>query len=185
MTGKERRKTIQQMVTAKGSLSARELAELFCVSRMTIHRDFRILEDAGKIKRLHGGAVNVHSRLATTQGLCKACNKPILTHQSYLQLHSDGSRDIFCCAYCGLKAHLQQTSPVIYYATDMISGKILPAEDAYFLIRSSATPCCQTSILTFATETEVITFHSSFGGVLGRLNEAHDFLRTEQTLKTS
>lgn len=184
MTGKERRKTIQRLVTVKGNLSARELAEYFSVSRMTIHRDFKVLEKAGKIKRLHGGAINAYPKQATAQDFCTACNEPILPHQNYLRLHDDGSRDVFCCAYCGLSAQLQQASPGHYYATDMISGKSLIAEKAYFLIRSSASPCCQPSILTFANEAEVISFHISFGGVLGRIKEALDFLRTEQSLKS-
>lgn len=186
MTGNERRKTIQRLAAANGNLSAREMAEHFGVSRMTIHRDFQALEEAGKLKRFHGGAApDVHPKQPTTKELCKACNEPVLPHQRYLRQYTDHCREFFCCACCGLRAQLQQVSPGLFYATDMISGKLLPAEEAYFLIRSSASPCCQPSILTFADEAEVIAFHSGFGGVLGRITEALDFLHTEQALKNS
>ncbi|HEX9778322.1 MAG TPA: DeoR family transcriptional regulator [Geopsychrobacteraceae bacterium] len=186
MTGTERRKRMIRLAAVKGSLSARELAEYFGVSRMTIHRDLQILDASGALKCIHGGAVPAfRPRPATEQGFCKTCDAPIVPHQRYLLQFPDQARDVFCCACCGLKTHLKQAPMGIFHATDMISGTMFPAEEAYFLIRSSASPCCHPSILTFADEAQAGTFRSSFGGVLGRLCEALDFLRTEQTLENS
>lgn len=182
MSGKKRRSAIHRKVTKEGSISVNEMVEHFSVSRMTIHRDLLALEDTGKVKRIHGGAVPANQpEQSGNHNFCKECNEPALPHQHYLH-QSSRNRDIYCCACCGLKAQLQHTAPGAFYATDMISGKILPAENAFFLMRSAATPCCQPSILTFIDETEASTFRSSFGGVLGRITEALDFLRTEQNL---
>lgn len=186
MTGKERRKQIRRLAITEGNLSAREIAERFGVSRMTIHRDFKLLEESKQIKCIHGGAVPVRPVSITTgQCTCSSCNEPTLPHQRYLLEKPDHRQEIFCCACCGLKNQLQQDPSGDVYATDMISGKALLAKDAFFLIRSSAEPCCQPSILTFAGELEAATFRSSFGGMLARMTETLEFLRTEQTLKQS
>lgn len=183
MTGRKRRNAIHRRVIKEGSYSVNNMTEHFGVSRMTIHRDLQALEAAGRIKRIHGGAIPaVHPEQPSDQDFCTECSESPLPHQRYLLESADNSKDIYCCACCGLKKQLQHTSSGIFYATDMISGRMLPAEDAYFLMRSSANPCCQPSILTFAEEAEASTFRSSFGGVLGRITEALDFLRTEQTL---
>lgn len=186
MTGKERRKRIIRLAATKGNLSAREMAQHFGVSRMTIHRDFQRLEEAGQLRCIHGGAIPVlQQQHLTEENFCTTCDKPNLPHQRYLRQLPDQSQDIFCCASCGLKTHLTRAPLGVFYATDMISGKLFPADEAYFLIRSSAAPCCQPSILTFSDEAQASTFRSSFGGVLGRIPEALAFIRTEQSLQNS
>lgn len=186
MNGKDRRKLINRLAITRGNLSVSELTKHFGVSRMTIHRDLKVLEKAGDVKCIHGGAVPVRAVPITAEKKsCNSCYEPILPHQRYLLQKPNQRQETFCCACCGLKAHLMQKSSAsgTFYATDMISGKRLLAKDAFFLIRSSAAPCCQPSILSFAGELEAATFRSSFGGVLARLNETLDFLRTEQSLK--
>lgn len=184
MTGKERREKILKLASTNGNLSAIELAERFSVSRMTIHRDLKNLESSGLLKRIHGGAVPVlQSQESVTQAICSNCNIPPLPHQRYLHCKADQDTDCYCCACCGLKAQLQHNSSGPFFASDMISGRAVAATDAYFLIRSSATPCCNPSILSFADEAEAATFRSSFGGALARLNETLEFLRTEESLK--
>ena len=186
MTGNERRKAILKLATINGNVSTRGLAQRFNVSRMTINRDLRSLEETGTLKPIHGGAIpNTQPHQTSGQSFCSLCDKPAIPHQSYQLQHPEQARETFCCAYCGLQSQLQNQSSTHYYATDMISGKSLPAQNAFFLIRSSATPCCHPSILTFADEAEVVTFRSAFGGVIGRIAEALDFLRTELTLKQS
>lgn len=184
MNGKERRKLIYRLAMSKGNLSVRELTDRFHVSRMTIHRDLKILQEDGQVKCTHGGAVPVRTvPVIAEKNFCHSCYEKVLPHQRYLLEKPDQRQELFCCACCGLKAQLLKSPAGTFYATDMISGQLFLAKDAFFLIRSSAAPCCQPSILTFAGELEAATFRSSFGGVLARLAETLDFLRTEQSLK--
>ncbi|HKJ05498.1 MAG TPA: DeoR family transcriptional regulator [Geopsychrobacteraceae bacterium] len=186
MTGNERRKTILKLATLNGNVSTRAMAQHFKVSRMTINRDLRQLEKAGVIKAIHGGAIPLITRLQDNeQQFCSSCDKPTLPHQHFQLRHPDLSIETYCCAYCGLTAQLQNKSAEYHSVTDMISGRTLPVKDAYFLIRSSASPCCHPSILSFADESEVITFRSAFGGVIARIDATLDFLRTEHNLKLS
>ncbi|MCW2309003.1 DeoR/GlpR family DNA-binding transcription regulator [Rhodobium gokarnense] len=56
----ERRKALLDYLLPAGSAQVDELASHFGVSRMTVHRDLKILEDQGIVRRVHGG-VTVHS----------------------------------------------------------------------------------------------------------------------------
>ncbi|MCX7796247.1 MAG: DeoR/GlpR family DNA-binding transcription regulator [bacterium] len=53
----QRLATIIDLITRKGSISIKELEELFPVSHMTIHRDLVRLEREGILRRVKGGAI--------------------------------------------------------------------------------------------------------------------------------
>jgi len=53
----ERREMISEMVRRSGSVTVAALEETFDISPMTARRDLAILEDEGRVKRIHGGAV--------------------------------------------------------------------------------------------------------------------------------
>ena len=55
-----RRKALLEYLLPVGSAQVDELASHFGVSRMTVHRDLKILEEQGIVRRVHGG-VTVHS----------------------------------------------------------------------------------------------------------------------------
>ena len=55
-----RRKALLEYLLPVGSAQVDELATHFGVSRMTVHRDLKILEEQGIVRRVHGG-VTVHS----------------------------------------------------------------------------------------------------------------------------
>jgi predicted DNA-binding transcriptional regulator YafY len=56
MLGEERRRAILRMLRVQEIVRTTELAATFDVSRMSIFRDLRVLEDAGSVVRVHGGA---------------------------------------------------------------------------------------------------------------------------------
>jgi DeoR/GlpR family transcriptional regulator of sugar metabolism len=56
MVAEQRRQRILQAVRT-GTAHVSELARAFAVSEMTVRRDLRALEDAGKLERVHGGAI--------------------------------------------------------------------------------------------------------------------------------
>src|SRR5688572_9908533 len=51
----ERRDRVMELVLARGTISAREIADLFGVSIMTAHRDLDALAKTGVVRRFHGG----------------------------------------------------------------------------------------------------------------------------------
>lgn len=48
---------IRELLMHNKQVSISRLAKEFCVSEMTIRRDLDKLEDDGKVRRIHGGAV--------------------------------------------------------------------------------------------------------------------------------
>jgi DeoR family fructose operon transcriptional repressor len=53
----ERQQSIADLVTARGRLSVNALAEEYDVTTETVRRDLSVLERAGILRRVHGGAV--------------------------------------------------------------------------------------------------------------------------------
>jgi DeoR/GlpR family transcriptional regulator of sugar metabolism len=59
MIAEKRKAKIIELVNLNGSVSIEELLALFNVSRMTIWRDLKELENKGQIIRAHGGALKI------------------------------------------------------------------------------------------------------------------------------
>ena len=59
----QRRERLRQMLREGGVARVEELRKSLEVSVATIRRDLEILEEQGKIRRVHGGAVSMESRL--------------------------------------------------------------------------------------------------------------------------
>jgi DeoR/GlpR family transcriptional regulator of sugar metabolism len=59
----ERQTRILELLEKAGAVDVTTLASAFEVSRMTIRRDLKVLEDRGVLRRTHGGAVLAHPSL--------------------------------------------------------------------------------------------------------------------------
>lgn len=57
-----RQQSILQLLEAQGAVRVAELCERFGVSEMTVRRDLSELEQAGLVRRTHGGAVSARGR---------------------------------------------------------------------------------------------------------------------------
>jgi DeoR/GlpR family transcriptional regulator of sugar metabolism len=57
LPARERRQQIAEQVREAGRVTVAELATQFGVTDVSIRRDLMILEDAGELRRIHGGAV--------------------------------------------------------------------------------------------------------------------------------
>lgn len=57
VTARERRQRIAEILEGEGRVSVAELSARFGVTDVSIRRDLMILEDAGQLRRVHGGAV--------------------------------------------------------------------------------------------------------------------------------
>ena len=199
MKATQRRKDLLSMIQAKGGLSLKEITEQFDVSKMTIHRDLDILESRGLIRRIFGGAVPADDVKAappaapvvptrTTHPVqpadtCLVCLRPVTQHLLYGLTLSTGEQCFACCPHCGLSAHLRHKENVTSAMTaDFISGRPHPAHRSYYLLGSSAAPCCTPSILTFENEDQAKRFQAGFGGSIGSLQEALTYLKDEMTM---
>jgi len=168
MKGNIRREQMLRLIEARGAMAVRDLVEQFSVSRMTIHRDLLLLEQEGRLSRLHGGVIR-----GVPQGIqwCRSCGQPVVPHQRVAD---------YCCPHCALR---NDPKPNRLIFKDFISGQPLVAAEGFFLMNSMVDLCCHPTILTFAKETEVIGFRAGFGGSVGRLAEALEFLELERVLR--
>ena len=57
MYAEERQQAIADLIAQRGRLSVNELADRFAVTTETVRRDLSLLEKAGLVRRVHGGAV--------------------------------------------------------------------------------------------------------------------------------
>ena len=63
---RERRSRIAEVVTEQEEIEVTALAARFGVSETSIRRDLAVLEERGRIKRVHGAAISVHAAARTT-----------------------------------------------------------------------------------------------------------------------
>ncbi|AEF41336.1 DeoR/GlpR family DNA-binding transcription regulator [Hoyosella subflava] len=86
-TQEERRNRIRERVTSEGFARAREFADEFSVSLMTIHRDLDVLQAQGWLRKVRGGATsvpsavfhgNVNERMAAKSDIKQALAKAAL-----------------------------------------------------------------------------------------------------------
>lgn len=192
MTAEERKTWIRNQLHESGSVQVAELAAQLQVSKMTIHRDLLQFEEAGEVRRVHGGAV-MRAKVAaepvkdfvpqTASGECLICHRPPTQHLLYTMTTGHGAQQQACCPHCGISAHILYGSQIIMALTaDYLSGRLHAAQNSWFLLGSVAAPCCHPSILTFEDEQMARRFQTGFGGSVGRLNDAIDFLREAMTL---
>ncbi|MBD3197425.1 MAG: DeoR family transcriptional regulator [Candidatus Lokiarchaeota archaeon] len=59
MLARERRNRIANLVKSQGSVTIEELTNMFDVSRITIWKDLKLLEEKGFLARVHGGAMRL------------------------------------------------------------------------------------------------------------------------------
>lgn len=178
----ERQHRILTLLGKESGLSAGDLSRRFQVSRMTIHRDLQSLFEQGLLLRIHGGAVAKGVAHLSVKDFCSACERSLVPHQRSEVICADDSIVVACCAACGLRQYSALPTAERLLVSDQIGGRMLPAEEAFFLINSLASPCCKPSLLSFASESEVALFQAGFGGSIARLDEAVEFFRVAEGL---
>jgi Fe2+ or Zn2+ uptake regulation protein len=193
MKGTDRRRELLAWLNENGSLSLTEIVSRFAISKMTAHRDLDILEKRHSLKRIHGGAITVTTNKDSSLGTmppapqkrdaCSICHRPVGPHLLYSLTQMGGDQRHFCCPHCGVAAQLATTDQMVMaMATDFLSGQPHPAQQSWFVLGSDVVPCCRPSMLTFEDQSMAKRFQIGFGGRIGRLNDALDYLREEMSL---
>jgi DeoR family fructose operon transcriptional repressor len=67
----ERQQAITALVQARGRASVAELAETYAVTTETVRRDLAVLDKAGLVRRVHGGAVPVRALHVVEPGVAE------------------------------------------------------------------------------------------------------------------
>jgi len=193
MKGSDRRRAILDLLNEKGSLSLAEIVTSFDVSKMTAHRDLDLLENRQTLKRIHGGAVSIsitkdvssERELSPLQSRdnCSICHRSVGQHLLYSLTLVDGHQRHYCCPHCGVSAQLVAPERMaMALATDFLNDRPHPAQQSWFVLGSIVVPCCRPSMLTFEDEDLARRFQRGFGGRVGRLEDALDYLRAEMSL---
>jgi len=191
--GTDRRRELVAWLEEQGNLSLPQIVKRFGVSKMTAHRDLVILESRQAIKRIHGGAIAAgrESRadapmtnpVQTTPGACLVCRRPVGQHLLYSLTLTNGEQRHACCPHCGVSLHLALSDRVaMALTTDFLTGRPHPVQQTVFVLGSVVVPCCLPSMLTFEDEAMARRFQTGFGGRLGRLEIALDYLRGAMSL---
>lgn len=192
MKGTQRRKELVEWLEQEKSLSLLQIVERFGISKMTAHRDLDVLEERNALRRIHGGAIALeHQTVATIpasdsvsgQGTCVVCYRPASQHMLYSLTLTNSEQRIACCPHCGVSVHLMLGDQVTMALTaDYLTGRPHPAQRSYFVLGSAAVPCCKPSMLTFEDADMAQRFQHGFGGTIGTLKDAINYLQEEMSL---
>ena len=192
MKGTERRKELLEWLAQEKNLSLVEIVERFGISKMTAHRDLEALEQRNALKRIHGGVISLDkpaAPIAATQnanngkGTCIICFRPASQHLLYSLTMKNAEQKVACCPHCGVSAHLMLGDDVAMALTaDYLTGRPHPAQSSIFVLGSAAVPCCKPSMLTFEDAGMAQRFQIGFGGTIGNLEDATNFLQEEMSL---
>jgi hypothetical protein len=193
MRGTDRRRALLELLNEQGSLSIADIVTGFRVSKMTVHRDLDLLEKRQALKRIHGGAVALSKAKEVVpqttlppsqgQGNCSICHRTVGQHLLYSLTLVDGHQRHYCCPHCGVSAQLLAPDKIaMALATDFLNERPHPAQQSWFVLGSVVIPCCRPSMLTFEDESMAKRFQRGFGGTIGRLANALDYLHDEMSL---
>lgn len=174
----QRKAIILSRLASNGSVTIRELEQLFGVSHMTVHRDLDALAQEGLARKVRGGALpgTQTTRGARQDKRCDLCGmrvpprtEAILTRRDSTQLHA-------CCAHCAILLLAKDGDIDTALARDFLYGRMTSLFEAHFLIGCEVRPCCMPSTLCFATAEEAKKFQRGYGGELRGFAEALDRL---------
>ncbi len=172
-----RKAEILKLLKEKGEMTVKELSHIFNVSEMTIYRDIKELEREGEVKRKHGSVMinSLENKESVSLKFCPICAKPIVRSHPY-KIIIDGSKVVeACCEHCGLMLHQKYAeTSVSAFTFDFITEKPVNALDAYYVVGSSATPCCSPSVIPFISKEDAHKFAKGFGGIVLNFIDAYN-----------
>lgn len=177
----DRKEKIIELIKG-GYNNVKALSQYFGVSLMTIYRDVRDLEKEGKLIRKHG-EIKLKTSEDTKEekeekNACAYCTKLVDKRLEFIYRLEDGKIKA-CCAHCGLLLYknIKNDQVEVCMTWDFISGNPINCFSAWYVIGSSAIPCCSPSAIAFASKEHAENFAKGFGGVVV------DFEKGVETIK--
>lgn len=172
-----RKQEILKILKERGEVTVKELSHIFGVSEMTIYRDIRELEKEGEIKRKHGSVLlnTVENKEPISLKSCPVCAKPITRSHPYKIIVETSKIVEACCEHCGMMLHQKYEDQNVSALTfDFITEKPVNALDAYYVVGSSAVPCCSPSVIPFINKEDAEKFSKGFGGKVLNFVQAYN-----------
>ena len=171
----QRKTIIMSLLAENGSVTIKELEELFNVSHMTVHRDLDALERVGEVRKVRGGAVpgaNRGGRSLVFEKRCDLCGMRVPPRTEVVVIRREKEQLNACCAHCGLLLLADGGEIESALGRDFLYGRMTSLFEASYLIDSEIRPCCMPSTLCFATAAEARRFQQGFGGQVLNLQDA-------------
>lgn len=177
MNPDHRQRHILDRLADQGAVGIDDLAHTLGVSTMTIHRDLDQLAQAGRLRKVRGGAVPAEPAPAGER--CLACYGS-LNPRTQVVLHwSDGSQRLACCPHCGLMALARSAEAITsILVTDFLFGRTVNGRSAAYLAAPEIAICCTPAVLAFEALADAQRFQAGFGGEIVDLDGALAFVRT-------
>ncbi len=172
----KRKDKIMEILKEKKEITAKELSNIFNVSEMTIYREIKELEKEGLIKRKHGAILlnTEKDREIIKVPNCPICDKPITRAHPY-KITVDNKVIETCCEHCGLIMHKElEEQKVTALTYDFITENPISALNAFYVVGSSAIPCCSPSVIPFASREDAERFQRGFAGKVMNFLEAYN-----------
>jgi len=172
----DRKNKILEILQEKGEATAKELANIFGVSEMTIYRDIKELEKEGHIKRKHGSILlkTEEDEDKTKENICPVCEKTIIRAHPY-KISVDNKNIEACCEHCGMILHKHYEDKDVFAITyDFITENPITAFNAFYVVGSDAKPCCSPSVIPFSDKEIAEKFVKCFGGKVMTFLEVYD-----------
>ncbi|ACO04680.1 MAG TPA: HTH domain-containing protein [Persephonella sp.] len=180
-----RKEKILEILREKKEVTVKELSNIFKVSEMTIYRDIKELEKEGEIKRKHGSVLlnTKENRETLTVDTCPICEKPITRSHPYKIIVENTKVIEACCEHCGLLLHQKYADKEVSAITyDFITENPISALNAFFVVGSSAVPCCSPSVIPFASREDAEKFQKGFGGKVMTFVEAYNEITNKMNI---
>ncbi len=180
----DRKEKIVEILQEKGEATVKELANIFNVSEMTIYRDIKELEKEGYIKRKHGSVLlkTEEDEEKTKDKTCPVCEKVITRAHPY-KISLENKTIEACCEHCGMILHKQYEDKDVFAITyDFITENPITAFNAYYVVGSSAKPCCSPSVIPFSDKEMAEKFVKGFGGKVMSFLEVYDEINKTMNL---
>lgn len=114
---------------------------------------------------------------------CPICSKPITRSHPYKIIVENTKVVEACCEHCGLMLHKKYESQDVSAITyDFITEKVTNALDAYYVVGSSAVPCCSPSVIPFVSKEDAEKFAKGFGGKVLNFIEAYNEINNRMNI---
>ena len=168
-----RQREILMLVQKNNDLSIEVLRQTIGVSQATAYREIQELSQMGLVAKIPGGI----SQIESSSDRCIQCRGETNTRTAFIIEQKDGKKHSACCAHCGMMALANNSNISTAMTVDFVYGKMLNVSQAWYVLNSAVSLCCNPSLLSFSNHEDATRFTQGFGG------EVLDFPNAQKSIK--